>query len=317
MNKKGDFTHDVKTKAKPWTHLDFCGGEDSEDFNFAIVGDRSGRPEHGIFEETVEKVNLLGPDFVMSVGDFVEGFCVEDQSKAFIEDEWNRFEKALKPCRPPFFRVVGNHDIPPDDPAYPETHDMMEQMWKDRFGATYYSFVRKNVLFLCLHSTDPQEDLSDAQLKWAVDTLKKHENVRWTMIFMHRPGTWLSERFAKLEEALYHRNYTVFAGDLHQYTRYIRNGRKYYMIGTSGGGFDVYQEGKPRGHIFGEFHQIVWVSFQNGEPKVTILDLKGIYKDDCVTTEKITWLTPKYFRADKKLSAGDLKKLRAEGIIVE
>lgn len=40
MNKKGDFTHDVKTKAKPWTHLDFCGGEDSEDFNFAIVGDR-------------------------------------------------------------------------------------------------------------------------------------------------------------------------------------------------------------------------------------------------------------------------------------
>ena len=53
------------------------------------------------------------------------------------------------------------------------------------------------------------------------------------------------------------------------------------------------------------------------EPKVTILDLKGIYKDDCVTTEKITWLTPKYFRADKKLSAGDLKKLRAEGIIVE
>ena len=75
MNKKGDFTHDVKTKAKPWTHLDFCGGEDSEDFNFAIVGDRSGRPEPGIFEETVEKVNLLGPDFVMSVGDFVEGFC--------------------------------------------------------------------------------------------------------------------------------------------------------------------------------------------------------------------------------------------------
>ena len=63
MNKKGDFTHDVKTKAKPWTHLDFCGGEDSEDFNFAIVGDRSGRPEPGIFEETVEKVNLLGPDF--------------------------------------------------------------------------------------------------------------------------------------------------------------------------------------------------------------------------------------------------------------
>ena len=111
MNKKGDFTHDVKTKAKPWTHLDFCGGEDSEDFNFAIVGDRSGRPEPGIFEETVEKVNLLGPDFVMSVGDFVEGFCVEDQSKAFIEDEWNRFEKALKPCRPPFFRVVGNHDM--------------------------------------------------------------------------------------------------------------------------------------------------------------------------------------------------------------
>ena len=118
MNKKGDFTHDVKTKAKPWTHIDFCGGEDSEDFNFAIVGDRSGRPEPGIFEETVEKVNLLGPDFVMSVGDFVEGFCVEDQSKAFIEDEWNRFEKALKPCRPPFFRVVGNHDIPPDDTAY-------------------------------------------------------------------------------------------------------------------------------------------------------------------------------------------------------
>lgn len=229
--------------------------------------------------------------------------------------QWQEVTPVVAKSRSPFFYVVGNHDIPPQEVAWPGTHEMQEEIWKDLFGVTYYYFIRKNVLFLCLHSTDPVEDISEEQLAWAIDTLKKHEDVRWTMIFMHRPGTWNEPVFGKLEEALYHRNYTVFAGDYHCYTRYQRNGRKYIQCGTSGGGYDV-SKGS-RGVNFGEVHHLTWVSFQDGAPKITALELDGIHYDDWVTTNSLTYLTAKYFRGDKKISDEELEALKQEGIVVE
>ena len=309
------FITDVTTEKKPWTHLDF-GSCDGDDFNFAILSDRSGRPQPGIFEDAVKKVNMMCPEFVMSVGDFIESFCVEDQSEEFIQRQWNHFDKIIAPCRPPFFDVVGNHDVPSPDPNWPGVHDMEERIWKERFGVTHYYFIRKGVLFLCLHSMEVEGNgLSDEQTAWAIETIKEHEDVRWTMVFMHAPVVWHSDNFHKIEEVLYERNYCVFAGDLHQYTRYRRNGRDYYMLGMTGcGDPEPYQ--KARGVIFGEFHHITWVSFHHGEPQVTLLALDGIYDNDVVTTPKITWLTPKYFTADKPLPPEELKRLSEKGLRV-
>jgi len=46
----------------------------------------------------------------------------------------------------PFFRTPGNHDI---------ANETAQQVWRERFGATYYYFVYKNVLFMVLDSEDP------------------------------------------------------------------------------------------------------------------------------------------------------------------
>ena len=46
----------------------------SEAFSFVVVSDRTGRPVPGQWAATVRQVNLLKPDFVISVGDLIEGY---------------------------------------------------------------------------------------------------------------------------------------------------------------------------------------------------------------------------------------------------
>ena len=76
MCKNSDFIHNLMTEKKPWTHLNFRGGK-GDDFNFAIIGDRSGRPQADYFEQSIQKANMLNPDFIMSVGDFIRGISVD------------------------------------------------------------------------------------------------------------------------------------------------------------------------------------------------------------------------------------------------
>ncbi len=51
----------------PWTDLDL--NNRPENFQFAIVTDRTGGHRPGVFPSACRKLNLLQPEFVMSVGD--------------------------------------------------------------------------------------------------------------------------------------------------------------------------------------------------------------------------------------------------------
>jgi len=66
------FETDVQTPNKPWTNLEFKN--DPGAFQFAVVGDNAGGPRWGVFAEAVEKLNLLQPEFVIGVGDYIEGY---------------------------------------------------------------------------------------------------------------------------------------------------------------------------------------------------------------------------------------------------
>ena len=77
----GSFAQDVfrgDEKSKPYTHLRFRN--DPDNFQFAVVGDRTGGTRPGVFPAAVDLLNLLQPEFVMSVGDFIEGY-VEDEAQ--------------------------------------------------------------------------------------------------------------------------------------------------------------------------------------------------------------------------------------------
>src|SRR5438552_544617 len=58
-------------KRNPWTHLRL--NNDPEEFQFSIVSDRTGGHRAKVFSRAVERLNLLQPEFVVSVGDLIEG----------------------------------------------------------------------------------------------------------------------------------------------------------------------------------------------------------------------------------------------------
>jgi len=281
-----EFTHDVTTGVKPWTDLDFKNNPD--EFQFVIVSDNSGGSRPGVFIDAVNKINSIQPEFVLSVGDFIEGYTT---NKMDLHHMWNHMEAEISGFEMPFFYLPGNHDI---------SNVEMQEVYEERFGCRYYSFIYKNVLFLCLDMQDQQVQASLAgerrsgmepeQVDWCLNVLKEHPDVRWTFVLMHQP-IWLYENngqapnatgtgWDKVEEALLDRDFTVFAGHFHRYAKYVRNKKNYYILATTGGVSSL------RGAGYGEFDHFVWVTMTDGEPKIANLLLDGIVRDD-VTTERV------------------------------
>jgi len=209
----------------PWTHLEW--NDDPANFQFAIVADRTGGHRKGIFEDAVGKLNLLQPEFVMSVGDLIEGYT---EDVPLIRDQWEEFQGFVDGLEMPFFYVPGNHDI---------TNQTMVEEWERLFGRPYYHFVYKDVLFLCLDSEDPPPThMSEEQAAYVKQALEENADVRWTLIFQHKPLWAYAEDtgWAQIEEMLKERKHTVFAGHYHTYTRHDRNDTDYFVLATTGGG---------------------------------------------------------------------------------
>ena len=125
------------------TQKEFAGtpGE----FRFVVVGDRTGKHRPGVFEAALDRVDQLRPDFVINIGDLIEG-NTEDQAQ--LDREWREIEAATGRLSVPFFYVPGNHDL---------TNAVQRADWRKRLGADYYHFRYKDVLFLVLNTEDPPQ----------------------------------------------------------------------------------------------------------------------------------------------------------------
>ena len=261
------------SKAKnPWTNLNLYNNPDN--FQFAIVSDRNGGNRPGIFEQAVKKINLLKPEFVISVGDLIEGYT-EDEAK--IDSQWDEFDYLVERLEMPFFYIPGNHDV---------TNRVMEKKWQQRHGALYYHFIYHDVLFIFLNSENPPQgheadNISLEQIEYFKKVLDRHQNLRWTLVFMHKPmwlgGNGKNETWPKMEKLLDGRKYTVFAGHHHTYNRSIRNGHQYFVLATTGGGKG--ENNEPGGLDKCQFDHIVWVTMTDAGPVITNLLLDGILDD--------------------------------------
>src|SRR5689334_12304037 len=154
----------------PWTVLEL--NNQPRNFQFAIVTDRTGGHRPGVFAEAVKKINLMQPEFVVSVGDLIEGYS-EDSGQWALE--WSEFQSKVQQLQMPFFYVPGNHDL---------TNPGMVANWARKFGRTYYEFRYHDTLFVALNSEDPPKvepyRISPEQQKWFADTLNRNQDVRWT-----------------------------------------------------------------------------------------------------------------------------------------
>jgi len=263
---------DIPDGPKPWTSLNL--NNDDDRFQFAIVTDRTGGHRPGVFLDGIRKLNLLQPEFVMSVGDLIEGYT-EDLTE--LDRQWKEFQGFIDELQMPFFYLPGNHDI---------TNKVMEDVWKERFGKTYYYFIYKNVLFLCMNSEDQyrgasQGSISDEQYEWVKEVLAKEQDVKWTLLFMHQP-LWVQNtdpiRWFDVEKLLSDRKHTVFVGHRHHYVKYERNNNNYFMLATTGGSSSL------RGPELGEFDHVVWVTMTEDGPIMANLMLEGIW-DENVNTQ--------------------------------
>ncbi len=260
--------------ANPWTHLKFQ--DDAKEFQFVIVSDRTGGHRPGVFAKAMRKVNLLQPEFVISIGDLIEGYT---NDKERIKSEWEEFDNIVKQLEMPFFYVAGNHDI-----SGPE----MLEIWRERRGQPYYHFVYKDVLFLCLDSEGGAKEfkknhLDKDQQEYFREVLEKYHKVRWTLVFVHRP-MWEKNRpsWLEIEKLLGERKYTVFAGHIHLYAKNVRQGRSYIRLGTTGGAIKVgdVSVGRTESICLGRFDHIVWVTMTEKGPRLANLTLDGIFSED-------------------------------------
>ncbi len=263
----------------PWTGLE--AASDPEQFRFAVVTDRTGEHRDGVFEGAAGRLNLVRPDFVMSVGDLIEGYTDEP---VVLAREWDEFEGLVDRLQMPFFYVPGNHDM---------SNAVMAETWQSRFGPSFYHFTYKGVLFLALNSElfgmvhDPKTPLPGPwtqadQMVFAERVLAENPDVRWTFLFLHQP-LWDYPRvhpdWQKLEALLTERPHTVFAGHFHRYTEQKRGGHQYIALATTGGGSRL------RGTVWGEFDQVAQVTMTEKGPVIANLRLDGILPADVVTAE--------------------------------
>lgn len=272
-----DLQIDVQER-NPWTSSRL--NNDSDMFHFVVVSDRTGGHRPRIFSEAVHQINLLQPQFVVSVGDLIEGYS-KDVDR--VRSEWKEFQSYTSKLQMPFFYVPGNHDV---------TNAVQSKEWKERFGRAYYHFNYRDVLFLCVNSDDPAESrdgdkencrMSPEQIAYFKKVLEENSKVRWIVVLLHKPmwimGDLAVNGWGDFEKLLNGRQYTVFCGHVHRYQKFVRQGMNYYQLATTGGG------SKLRGLDYGEFDQIAWITMpKTGGPIIANVMLDGIYPEDLKRT---------------------------------
>ena len=259
----GDLKIAVAEK-NPWTHLRLNNAADQ--FQFAVVTDRTGGHRAKVFSQAVTQLNLLQPEFVVSVGDLIEGYTVKPER---IEAEWAEFDGYVKRLDMPFFYVPGNHDL---------TNKTLVEEWGGRYGRKFYHFVYRDVLFLAVNSEDPVSAVSAEQAEYFRKALDENKGVRWTLVFTHKP-LWNAPDLGKngwaaVERLLAGRDYTVFCGHVHRYQKFVRNGMNYYQLATTGGGSRL------RGVAYGEFDHVAWVTMKKSGPLIANILLDGVLPED-------------------------------------
>lgn len=290
-----DFESDISSGKTPWNYVP--SQKPGNDFTFAVISDLNSGERPGVFEVAVEQLNMLRPDFILSIGDLIEG---GSEDTLHLKKEFDFFDQRVSKAYAPFFHVGGNHDL---------TSSVMQTYWQKRYGRTYYYFVYHNVLFLQINTEDYSQkrmseiytarkralelldsgkkelaaqsdyfkmperltgEISNEQSEYFEKVIADHRDVEWTFLLMHKP-VWKREGdggLSRIEKALYKRKYTVINGHLHEYGYATKNNLDYITLATTGGG----QNNKSKN----AFDHILWVTFTHAEPSMANLKLEGI-----------------------------------------
>jgi Icc protein len=210
----------------------------SDQFRFVILGDRTGGAVPGVYEEVWRQTHGDHPDFIISIGDTIEG-----GNDRTLDAEWQHIGNILAPYRRyRLFLTPGNHDV------WSVASAQAFEKYSKR--PLHYSFDYRQAHFTVLDNsrsdTMPAEELAYVQ-----KDLQIHQKKPIKFILSHRPS-WILQVVLENPDFPLHRlakRYGVkyvIAGHVHEMLHFEVDGITYLSIASSGGhlrGSKRYEDG--------------------------------------------------------------------------
>lgn len=171
--------------------------ENNESFTFVFMTDIHLQPEKNAvegFNQAIDSVNKLNPDFVITGGDMVMDVLGQDFERS--EMLYNLYKKSLQQFNMPVYNTMGNHEIfgiykesgvERDHPEYGE------KMYEKRIGKRYYSFDHKGWHFIILDGVEDTRESSyigkidSVQMEWIRFDLEKLNPETPIIVSVHIP----------------------------------------------------------------------------------------------------------------------------------
>ena len=240
------------------------------DFHFAILGDRTGGANQEAFDEVINEINSLRPDFIINVGDFVED--------GRIAGDWDVPLKSIEILDCKLYFVPGNHDIIDENSA---------QIFKEKTGFDpFYSFDYQKTHFVVLNNAtiSRYDEFDEEQVNWLIKDLNENRESENIFVFMHKPfwaNQIASEKEDRFHEIFLQNNVdAVITGHWHQYAHNQYDGIDYYLVGSSGGSM-------PDENVdMGIFYQYMMCKVEDDELYTSLIKSGNIFSEDLVTIQE-------------------------------
>jgi predicted phosphodiesterase len=252
----------------------FLNAYAEEGFHFAVVGDRTGGAQPGVYEKVLAEVNRLNPDIILTVGDFIEGY---NQDSTVTNKQWDEYFGLLKELKANVYFTPGNHDI---------WDKISEINYKNRMGSPYYSFDFKNSHFVILDvsRSEKYEEIPKEQINWLVGDLDKNKEKENIYVFFHKPFWFQTARDNK-PDSLHqifkkYRVDAVFSGHFHNYFAGEKEGIAYTCVGASGATLSF------ENRNLGQFHQFLWCTVNGNKLDIAVVGLGNILDRSLVTLKE-------------------------------
>ena len=171
---------------------------DKDSFTFAFLPDIHVQPEKNAdlgFRRSIDTVNKLNPDFVITGGDQIMDALSQPESRA--DSLYDMYIELSGLLNMPVYNTIGNRElfgiyeesgVDPSHPLYGE------KMYEERIGERYYTFDYKGWRFYILDSVDGREDrqgysgqVDSEQLAWLEKDLEKVDTETPIAISIHVP----------------------------------------------------------------------------------------------------------------------------------
>jgi len=201
--------------------------EEPAEFRFALVGDRTGEVQTGVWERVWRDLSGSAPAFALSVGDVIQG-----TDDATAEAQWRELLGTLAPYRKlPIYFTPGNHDV------WSEASAELYRKYSAR--PLHYGFDYGPAHFTVLDDSR-SDGLLPGEIAFLEADLAAHKGAPAKFIVMHRPS-WIMDAALRNAQAPLHqiakRNGVrwILAGHVHQLIHTDFDGITYYAAPSAGG----------------------------------------------------------------------------------